>query len=799
MCSTRFVVLLQLVLIAALPAKARGQAAPIDRVFIIAMENAEYGDVVGNASAPYLNSLIAQYGVAANYTGVLHPSLPNYMAVTGGDTFFTFDCDDCRVDVANIADTVETSGRTWTAYMEGMTGTCGLVAEGLYAPRHNPFIHYTDVATNPARCANVVPFSRFTSDLTAGSMSNYVWITPDLCHDMHDCGVASADAWLQSIVPSIVQSPAFANAVLFIWWDEGRTTTGGGGQVPLIVVSSRTPPGLQSGIAANHYSLLRTIENLWGLPPLGQSAGARPMTEFFNLLREPGFEQYQPPALGAPGWISDPARQTPAFSETHQPRSGSKNGACWTANHLDCGAYQTVTAPSTGTYTVTFYANADRAGGLVGANVNGALAASAGVQVRGFDNYGTPYTMSFAAKAGDSIVVWMYSPATPGYVVIDDVSLVLAGAAIQPPPPVQNGSWVSQDIGNVGLAGGSSYGTGKWTISGAGGAAVWGTADAFRFVYQPLAGDGQITARVDSLQNTTAFAKAGVMLRDGAAANAANVTLSIRPTGDLEFLQRSAAGGQTTFLATARTPTPYWIRLARSGSTVVASISTDGAVWVVVGATTAIMSNTVNAGVVVTSNDSAQLNTAQFEGVRLTPAPWTSQDVGAIGLTGNAVYNGGIFTIEGAGPSAIWGTADAFQFVYRPLTGDGEIVARVVSQQNTNSFAKVGVMMRDGLTADAAHVVLDIRPTADVEFMQRSSKGGQTTFYATAKAPPPYWLRLARLGSTITASISPDGATWSLVGSTSAALSPTIQVGVVVTSVSGIQLNKAVVSDVTVR
>ena len=440
--------LLQSGFVVTLPTEARAQVPPVDRVFIIAMENAEYGDVVGNPSAPYLNSLLTQYGVAANYTAVAHPSLPNYVAVTSGDTFITVDCDSCAADVPNIADSIEASGRTWTAYMEGMSANCSAVGEGLYAPRHNPFIHYSDIVTNPARYANVVPFSQFASDLNAGTLSNYIWITPDLCNDMHDCGIASADAWLQSVVPSIVQSPAFANAVLFIWWDEGTTTIGGGGQVPLIAVSSRTPSGLLSQIPANHYSLLRTIEDLWGLPPLGQSATARSMTEFFNLLADPGFEQYQPPALGAPGWIADPSRQTPAFSETHQPHSGANNGACWTPGYLDCGLYQTITAPATGTYMATFYANADRPGGLVGVNVNGAFASSAGVDVRGFGNYGTPYVMNFTAAAGDTVIVWMYSPGTPGYVVIDDVSLVLVDSGQSSPA---SGGWTSQDIGNVGV------------------------------------------------------------------------------------------------------------------------------------------------------------------------------------------------------------------------------------------------------------------------------------------------------------------------------------------------------------
>jgi hypothetical protein len=144
-----------------------------------------------------------------------------------------------------------------------------------------------------------------------------------------------------------------------------------------------------------------------------------------NLLTRGDFEEYEPPALGPPGWISDDQlRQVAAKSETHQPRSGSKNGACWTTEFLDCGIYQNIAAPANGTYTYAIYASADRAGGLVGVDVNGANAVSRSVDVRPFGDYAL-YTMTFTAQAGDTVHVWMYSPAVPGYVVIDDASLTL--------------------------------------------------------------------------------------------------------------------------------------------------------------------------------------------------------------------------------------------------------------------------------------------------------------------------------------------------------------------------------------
>jgi len=144
-----------------------------------------------------------------------------------------------------------------------------------------------------------------------------------------------------------------------------------------------------------------------------------------NLLQSGDFEDYFPPTLGPPGWISDNTRRpVPAKSETNQPHSGQQNGACWTPEFLDCGLFQEVIAPATGAYTLRLFAAADRPGGLVGASLNGQAVTLQQVAVRNYGDY-AEYTMPFSAHTGDAIAVWMYSPPTPGYVVIDDVSLTL--------------------------------------------------------------------------------------------------------------------------------------------------------------------------------------------------------------------------------------------------------------------------------------------------------------------------------------------------------------------------------------
>jgi hypothetical protein len=269
--------------VAALPA--------FSHIFTIVMENEESSSVVGNPAAPYINGLANRYGLATNYYAVSHPSLPNYLALTAGSTFgISSDCTTCYVGAVNIADQVEASGRSWRAYMEDMPSPCYTGAwSGNYAMKHDPFMYYNDIRNNPARCAShVVPFSQFSGDLSSGRVANYVFITPNMCHDMHDCPVSTGDAWLQSVVPSITSSTAFQNGgVLFITWDEGSSGAGccgdsWGGRVVTLVISPLSIAGYRSGIAENHYSLLRTIEDSWHLGHLGAAGSSALMREYFR-------------------------------------------------------------------------------------------------------------------------------------------------------------------------------------------------------------------------------------------------------------------------------------------------------------------------------------------------------------------------------------------------------------------------------------------------------------------------------------------------------------------------------------
>ncbi len=261
-------------------------------IFTIVLENKEYQTLIGNSSSSYFSSLARTYALATQYYAISHPSLPNYLALTSGNTFgLNSDCTTCFQSVSNIADQIEASGRTWKAYMESMPSPCyiGNSPNGLYAQKHNPFLYYDDIRTNSSRCtSHIVPFTQFATDLSSNQLPNYVWLTPNMCDDTHDCPLADGDAWLSQVVPSILKSPAFTQGgVLFITFDEGKTDNGccndaAGGQVATLIISPFVKKDWQSSTQATHYSLLRTIEDAWKLPPLGDARNSTAMTEYFT-------------------------------------------------------------------------------------------------------------------------------------------------------------------------------------------------------------------------------------------------------------------------------------------------------------------------------------------------------------------------------------------------------------------------------------------------------------------------------------------------------------------------------------
>lgn len=263
-------------------------------VFIIVLENKEAVSIVGNPNAPYFNSLAGRYARATAFYGTRHPSLPNYLALIGGSTFsISTDCTGCYIaEEDNLVTQLETAGRTWKAYMEAMPSPCYVGNAGpLYMQKHNPFIYFDNIRNNPERCNNIVPFTQFETDLEAGALPKFVWITPDMCNSMHDCDINTGNNWLEKWVSKILEAPEWKdNGVLFITFDEGKSDAGccqyaAGGQIDTLVVSPLVHPGFVSDVKYDHYSLLRTIEEAWGMPLLRKAdCECTPnMKEFFTM------------------------------------------------------------------------------------------------------------------------------------------------------------------------------------------------------------------------------------------------------------------------------------------------------------------------------------------------------------------------------------------------------------------------------------------------------------------------------------------------------------------------------------
>jgi hypothetical protein len=281
------------------PSSPAGAIPAFSHIFVVVMENKEAKRILGSDQTPYLNQLAAEYGRAARYYGVAHPSLPNYLALLAGDTLgVTENCQRCFQAAPNLADQLEARGLTWKAYFESMPAPCftGDSRDGLYVQKHNPFIYFDGIRDDPARCGRIVPLDRWSEDLASGTVDNLVWLGPNLRSSTHDGSIAEGDRWLATSVPGVLASAAFQqDGLLVITYDEGDSTAAccgqrtGGGQIVTVLASPLGRRGFTSDTPHNHYSLLRTIEDAWGLDRLGHAgdASVASMAEFFTTPAAP--------------------------------------------------------------------------------------------------------------------------------------------------------------------------------------------------------------------------------------------------------------------------------------------------------------------------------------------------------------------------------------------------------------------------------------------------------------------------------------------------------------------------------
>ncbi len=547
--------------------------------------------------------------------------------------------------------------------------------------------------------------------------------------------------------------------------------------------------------------------------------------------------------------------------------------------------------------------------------------------------------------------------------------------------------WTGADIG--GVTGQSSCESGGTYTIVAGGADIWGTSDQFRYTYQTLNGDGTITAKINSIQNTDPWAKSGVMIRESLAANSAHVDCHVTSGNGISFQLRATTGGTTTSTIASGLSAPYWVRVQRTGNSFSAFRSADGTTWTQVGtATTVTMASSVFIGLAATSHLSGTLGTSTVSNVSIStaadtqaptvptglssssvtatsftlnwtastdnvgvtgydvfrngisygsttgatslsitglttattyamtvrakdaagnlsafstalnvttldnqaptvptglssssvtatsftlnwtastdnvgvtgydvyrngtlygstttatslaitgltcntayamtvkakdaagnvsassstlnvttsacscslPSGWTGADIG--GVTGqSSCESGGTYTIV-AGGADIWGTSDQFRYTYQTLNGDGTITAKVNSIQNTDPWAKSGVMIRESLAANSAHVDCHVTSGNGISFQLRATTGGTTTSTIASGISAPYWVRVQRIGNSFTAYRSSDGTTWTQVGTaTTVTMASSVYIGLAATSHLSGTLGTSTISNVTI-
>ena len=257
-------------------------ASAIQHVFLVVLENTYYSTAFGK---PYTHALATQNAYATRYYAPGHPSLGNYLRITGGTGGETSgDCSpgsSCHVSTPNLVDRLEAKGLTWKAYLQSMGAPCRKTDAGAYVVHHDPFVYFDSIRGDAARCAaHVVDYGNLAADLaTTATTPSFAFLGPD-----DDNSSSGADAWLKDQLPAVLGSPACTQqrCLVVVTWDEddyhhdNRVLT-------IFAGSAARGGGFASGAAYTHYSLLRTMEDVFGVSPLNENDGsASPMSDMLR-------------------------------------------------------------------------------------------------------------------------------------------------------------------------------------------------------------------------------------------------------------------------------------------------------------------------------------------------------------------------------------------------------------------------------------------------------------------------------------------------------------------------------------
>jgi PKD repeat protein len=885
-----------------------------DHVVFVIEENKAYSQIIGNSAAPYINSL-ANGGNAALFTqsfAITHPSQPNYLDLfSGSNQGVTTDNlpTNLPFTTPNLGAELLQNGLSFTGYSEdlpsvGFTGA----TSGAYARKHNPWVNWQGSSTNGIPASDNQPFSAFPTNFAA--LPKLSIVVPNLNDDMHNGTVAQGDAWLQAHLDSYAQWAKTHNSLLVVTWDEDDNSSAN--HIATLMVGANVKQG-QYSEHINHFNVLRTFEDMYGLPYAGASASATPITDIWGTNPPPALSVSAGPAVSgtvgtavtfhgsasggtAPlsySWnFGDGATATGTLTPSHTystagnftvtltvtDSTGAKASASTSANEtaptspLTASAGSAVsgqvgtpvtfqgsasggTAPlsyqwnfgdgtttsgtltpshtysTAGNFTVTLTVTDSKgaqASGNTSANetaATSALTASAGPAESG--QVGTPVTFQGSASGGTAPLSYSWNfgdggtasgTLTPSHTYSSagnfTVTLTVTDATGTKTSATTSANetqataglpspWTDADIGSPGLAGSASFSNGTFSLQGGGGD-IWGTSDQFNFAYQTLSGDGTIIARVNSQQNTDSWAKAGVMIRAAASPTSAYAFVFTTPGSGTDFQYRTSDGGSAGWNGQVSGAAPEWVKLVRSGSTFTGYTSSDGSNWTAVGSINISMGSSILIGLADTAHNNSTLNTSTFSNVSVSqaaaaglPGPWADADMGSPGLAGSASYSNGTFTVQGGGGD-IWSTSDQFNFAYQTLTGDGTIIAQVAGQQNTDPWAKAGIMIRNAASANGAYAFVFTTPGNGTDFQYRTSDGASAGWNGQMGAVAPEWVKLVRSGSSFTAYASSDGSNWTQLGSITISMGATVDIGLANTAHNNSMLNTSTFSNVSV-
>ena len=542
----------------ALAAVAQTTPPKPDHVVLVIEENHDYTQINGSTSAPYINSLKSQGAWFTGSHAIEHPSQPNYLDLYSGSnqgvTDDTVPPPGSQYTTANLGGGLKAKGLTFGGYSEtmpsvGFTGGSSGTAPNTYQRKHNPWVDWQGTGTNQIPLSWNMPFAG-SFPTNSATLPTVSFVVPNQNNDMHDGTIATADAWLMNNLDAYVQWAKTHNSLFILTFDENNG--GGTNQIVTVFIGQMVKIG-QYSETIDHYTILRTIEDMYGLSHAGAAGSATPILDCWNTAT---------PA--APTVTTHPANKSVTAGQT---------------------ATFSVTASGTAPLSYQWQKN--------NTTISGATSASYTTPATTLADNGSTYRCVVTNSAGSA--------------TSNNATLTVSAPLSSLPGP-----WVNEDIGAPAFAGSGVYAGSTFTLSG-GGAGLTGTADQFNFTSQSLTGDGEITARVTGL-GTASGALAGVIIRETLDANSTFALTALIAGGGTRHLRRTSTGGSVASTSGPAATPPEWLRLTRSGNVFTSEVSADGAGWTTIGSPVTItMAATIYIGFVVSSGSTSTGDTAMID------------------------------------------------------------------------------------------------------------------------------------------------------------------------------------------